>query len=930
MRSNLSWLALCAFGWMLFGSSLAKAADLPVRVVCPCVEKFIGDYRNRPLSLMVIGKLQARESGTPKISGDRDNREWNLIIEEVLFGSPPHKKVLPLSDVDDVAEDAEHVSKVYRVTSRLKHGQLVYEVVHEAESILDLPAAKVLARLHLDYLVLGCEGVFIGAPTSAPPIADATMNDIHNADQRMPRREVRIERVLHGTQWQAGDRIVIREDFRHLVPIPADNAAIYLVLRSVPAENGVRTHLVARWSTTDVETVTAALKRRATYPVVVQTDRHGNTHNIQEIRFQGSRKELIALLGSRSPFAEFHAAQQLKQLGPAAIPDIVAVIESNLWREELESPNEFGFQRNLIQMLGSLEGYRIDGEVGRLIESILTKAEAGANYPAPLEPISKTNLDRDLLAIDGARYRIHDRHSNHSLAWLCMTLTDSDAAQRFGSRMLKLRDLTQYGWRNDAQALIDEGHWVDHLGLAELAKEKKAPKRLRHWQAGFEAPVCQDRKLVFSPDGKWLASSGETTSVWSTRDWSHSGTNQPVGDWLAAVQQEAADTLPFETVDSVWRSKEGCIWTLEESADRKKPARNTEDEPRPASDVCLRQARKPYQVQVKLPLEIAANCILVSADGNTVVATDRVNAVAFTAPDWKMVSAWSMERSYDRFTYQEFGEGDIEEIALSPDGRWLAYGLVEDVPQIFDVTSGKRVSLGFPHDGRIVSLAFSKDGQEILTKGLEGKLCRWQATTGKLLERRDLIPADDSAARIYDPRIAGDTAGNMWYFERASRPGDYFRPRAYKVEVVTPGKEQGSGRQLGEIELKWQQHEPIGLAADKYLYVGTNIFDRQDLKPISAVNVCGEIQQVAFNQDGRFYGLITFQPRLILDDLGGSIVKAENVVPSWRIHDTLTGRTRFASSAPAAPQRLAISPGGDRVAIVTKRQQLEVWSLPER
>src|SRR6185503_20430771 len=96
----------------------------------------------------------------------------------------------------------------------------------------------------------------------------------------------------------------------------------------------------------------------------------------------------------------------------------------------------------------------------------------------------------------------------------------------------------------------------------------------------------------------------------------------------------------------------------------------------------------------------------------------------------------------------------------------------------------------------------------------------------------------------------------------------YFQYTSFEIRVLEKGAQQKEDefdsklspgeKILGEIEVRWGQRKPMGLVpGGKYLHLGTQVFARKDLKPVSAVNVQGEIEQMVFNQDGARYALLT-------------------------------------------------------------------------
>jgi hypothetical protein len=116
----------------------------------------------------------------------------------------------------------------------------------------------------------------------------------------------------------------------------------------------------------------------------------------------------------------------------------------------------------------------------------------------------------------------------------------------------------------------------------------------------------------------------------------------------------------------------------------------------------------------------------------------QVEALAFTADGKTLVSAelshgevtfWDIdrrERTDHMFTV--FG-GQLQSLAVDPQGRWLAVGEVG--PDIHLFRFGEHVAAGTlkGHTDRVLQLAFLRDGRTLLSTGYDGSIRRWDVET---------------------------------------------------------------------------------------------------------------------------------------------------------------------------------------------------------
>jgi WD40 repeat protein len=1047
------------FGVVLTG----LAAEPKVSVFCPAISADNNrDPGNGPedcheVVLMVVGKTTRPPAKRGERRASSSEAHVQIAVERAMFGSLPGKVLTVNAEDASLPEDADKVSYIYaiaakreRASNRPTFGQpmLTLDGYFSGERTYPLTLEKeatALAQARLDELVLSCDAIVIGRQTAATKDGVAT---------------VKIERTLHGP-LKAGQQI---QTGREEQPVPRSGTGPFIYFLHDPRdeeEKNVVYELTTRWSPDAVDTVAASLKRRDRYPIKeVTDDDDAQTVRRQEILFLGSRAEALDMLQWHGHFSrggdpfEILGARRVLSEGEPAIPDVVALVEKHLWSDKIVGQPNFQWQMNLIRILGMLENNRPDGEVARLVGEVLTKAEKGATFPSP-PPTAKELEDRRFRS----RYdRSPDIDANHSLAWLLLTLDPADATRLFGERLLKFRDLTAYGWKEEANYVLDLSHIEDHLALGKVEPHSKDQKPVS-WVAGFDAHDLTYYRLAFSPDSKYLAAVGHHGGrVWNTRDWSlvgkfessasedatafasdgnslfliGEGSDAPVleridwrsgkpaqhyavgadgyrgsmqvsgdGKWLLTAFSPDGPTvlydvasgdvlerhaeeewgvlklrsdgksflgqkdgwswhmcetrgkqrikLPFPARDLAWA--DDGIWSLEAAPVEKptSPAKvktNTVDDDdvptfsRPRRNAILRKRKlaDKYSITTDQPLSFAAIKLLSSDDGKTLVAISHEQVEVFAAPEWKSVASWSFPKpassldrdSYERNTYE-----------LSSDGRQLAVAKAYVHPRVFDVRSGKQIKLGGGHSNEIAAVEFVDD-RTVRTRDKDGVVLRWDATSGKQLEAAkddaDWSPDIEDSVRPRGESLMVDDEGKTWWF-KGKNGGAYQRYTSFEIHVLQKGAKQNDDdfdselspgeKVLGEIEVRWGQRRPMGLVpGGEYLHLGTQVFARKDLKPVSAVNVQGEIEQMTFSRDGKRYALLTAEYESRPTVLGPGVRRREQVAQRLRVHDTRSGETLFALPTPTPVRLLTLSPDGSQIATVNDRQQVEVWALP--
>lgn len=489
MRTIRGWLGIA----FVVAATSAASGGGQIKVFCPAVSQHDKDegYADvpsdiLPVALMVVGSLDP-EAMTLKV----DRTLFGPALSEVnltplrsgysRFLKPtPQIYCLSLTQFEWRPNLQPGGGRVRTRTSDLKFAISEYFEGRRIFHVEDEPVMAALGQARLDVLVLGSSTIFVGRPDQATSVA--------------------VERVLYGEQVRAGETVRVAGT---LDPYPsASGSYIYFVNDSEPSKREGALKLQRRWPDTEVPLVEATLKRRSLFPV-----RNGQ----QEITLTGTVREAIAFMGTHLEVGQTLAARRLISDSAAALPEVTAFIEDHLLVDKANDLAGYDHQMNVIRVLGLMENHRLDGEIVRLISLMLDRIQAGATFPhRPDRSAKDSRLSSRYLPTD----------ANHSLLWLLMTLEEPDVARLFGERLLKLRALAAYGWREEIQEYADRGHLEDRMELAAMRERISAVKPLK--LSGTEGvdgksnghldPITQ---VEFVRDGQRL----RTTSANVICDW---------------------------------------------------------------------------------------------------------------------------------------------------------------------------------------------------------------------------------------------------------------------------------------------------------------------------------------------------------------------------------------------------------------------------
>jgi WD40 repeat protein/class 3 adenylate cyclase len=138
----------------------------------------------------------------------------------------------------------------------------------------------------------------------------------------------------------------------------------------------------------------------------------------------------------------------------------------------------------------------------------------------------------------------------------------------------------------------------------------------------------------------------------------------------------------------------------------------------------------------KWPLDQGGKSQLVRLSGKGLIAA------AVLRGDRVIVATNGQIVSWDAKTGKEgtvpgptFAPNDVSAGAISPDGRLLAYGLVDGSVHFFDITHNKGITALGAHSARVQRIAFSPDSKLAVSTGDDGLAIIWNPRSGQPIER---------------------------------------------------------------------------------------------------------------------------------------------------------------------------------------------------
>lgn len=280
--------------------------------------------------------------------------------------------------------------------------------------------------------------------------------------------------------------------------------------------------------------------------------------------------------------------------------------------------------------------------------------------------------------------------------------------------------------------------------IIELASGKELAELTSHYDFVFATAV--------SPDGKFLATAGRdhVVKLWDTQNWREQVTIKGHSNSIISVafapDGQSLATASIDTTAKIWpltpmlnrqrltTDEVAGVQTLRPSGVILQPLAFAPDGQRliAVSSITQSEGLINYGEGLRLwNLTTRADSLKLGAEGTALrAATFSTDGRQIITGDAKGAIQFRDAATGQLLRTLTGQSGEIIQLAVSPDGRWLAAGSTEQGVTLWELATGRMV---YTHNlpAPVLSVAFAPDGQRLAAVGYNSQVDLWDAATGR-------------------------------------------------------------------------------------------------------------------------------------------------------------------------------------------------------